>query len=103
MEWLIDALCCADLGLRTEAHRELKAAAGDDFGYRPDSDKRSRRRSLEAWQQWKRKVKAGSEAAAAFLPPKARGTHCHRLTVADGFRPVCAEFLLPKQDELRFV
>ena len=60
VEWLIDALSCADLGLRTEAHRELKAAAGDDFGYRPDSDKRSRRRSLEAWQQWKRKVKAGS-------------------------------------------
>ncbi len=52
IDWLIDGLGSEELELRSAAWRELAALVGDDFGYRPDADKRSRQRAVEVWQQW---------------------------------------------------
>jgi hypothetical protein len=52
IDWLIDGLGSEELELRSAAWRELAALVGDDFGYRPDADKRSRQRAIEVWQQW---------------------------------------------------
>jgi hypothetical protein len=52
VDWLLDALAADELALRREAHRELAAFAGDDFGYRPDAEKRARARAIEVWRQW---------------------------------------------------
>jgi hypothetical protein len=52
LDWLLEGLASEELELRSAAHRELAGLAGDDFGYRPDADKRSRQRSIEVWQQW---------------------------------------------------
>lgn len=52
IDWLIDGLGSEELELRSAAWRELAALAGDDFGYRPDADKRARQRAVEVWQQW---------------------------------------------------
>ena len=66
LDWLIDALSSEELELRTQAHRELQALAGDDFGYRPDGDKRTRLRAIEVWQQWWSDEKARSPRPAAI-------------------------------------
>ncbi|MDP2340721.1 MAG: hypothetical protein Q8O67_07180 [Deltaproteobacteria bacterium] len=66
LDWLIDALSSEELELRTEAHRELQALAGDDFGYRPDGDKRTRARAIEVWQQWWSDEKARAPRPAAI-------------------------------------
>ncbi len=52
LDWLLEGLASEELELRSAAHRELAGLAGDDFGYRPDADKRSRQRSISVWQQW---------------------------------------------------
>lgn len=52
IDWLIDGLGSEELELRSAAWRELAALVGDDFGYRPDADKRARQRAVEVWQQW---------------------------------------------------
>lgn len=52
LDWLIESLGSEELALRTAAHRELRDLAGDDFGYRPDADKRARQRAIDVWQQW---------------------------------------------------
>ena len=65
LDWLIDALSSEELGLRQDAHRELASLAGDDFGYRPDADKRSRTRAIEVWQQWWNEERSRSPRPAA--------------------------------------
>jgi hypothetical protein len=52
VDWLIEGLQSEELSLRQAAHRELAPLTGDDFGYRPDADKRARARAIEVWQQW---------------------------------------------------
>ncbi len=65
LDWLIDALSSEELELRQGAHRELASLAGDDFGYRPDADKRARTRAIEVWQQWWTDEKARAPRPAA--------------------------------------
>lgn len=52
IDWLIDGLGSEELELRSSAWRELTSLVGDDFGYRPDADRRVRQRALAVWQQW---------------------------------------------------
>ncbi|OGQ18644.1 MAG: hypothetical protein A2138_24370 [Deltaproteobacteria bacterium RBG_16_71_12] len=52
VDWLLDGLDSDDRELRTIASLELTALAGDDFGYRPDADKRARQRAAAAFARW---------------------------------------------------
>lgn len=52
VDWLIEGLASEDRELRAIAHVELAALAGDDFGYRPDDDKRKRMRAIATFQTW---------------------------------------------------
>lgn len=52
VDWLIEGLASEDRELRAIAHQELGSLAGDDFGYRPDDDKRARLRAIATFQTW---------------------------------------------------
>ncbi len=52
VDWLLEGLDSDDRELRTLASQELTALVGDDFGYRPDADKRARHRATEAFSRW---------------------------------------------------
>ena len=52
VDWLIEGLSSEDREIRTIAHGELAAIAGDDFGYRPDEPRRSRQRAVAVFQTW---------------------------------------------------
>lgn len=52
VDWLLEGLDHDDRELRTIASLELTALVGDDFGYRPDADKRARQRASAAFSRW---------------------------------------------------
>lgn len=52
VDWLLEGLASDDRELRTIASLELTALVGDDFGYRPDADKRARQRATASFARW---------------------------------------------------
>ena len=52
VDWLVEGLDSEDRELRTVAALELTALAGDDYGYRPDGDKRARQRGTASFARW---------------------------------------------------
>lgn len=52
VDWLIEGLSSEDRELRSLAHVELAALAGDDFGYRPDAARRLRQKAIDLFQAW---------------------------------------------------
>lgn len=52
VDWLLDGLDSEDRELRSIASLELTALSGDDFGYRPDADRRARQRAAAAFARW---------------------------------------------------
>jgi hypothetical protein len=80
IDWLIDGLAAEALELRLAAWRELTTLVGDDFGYRPEADKRARQRALTVWQQWwldeqqlQRRSPAGDVDADANVAASVKG------------------------------
>lgn len=52
VDWLIEGLSSEDRELRSLAHVELAALAGDDFGYRPDAPRRLRQKAVAQFEGW---------------------------------------------------
>ncbi len=64
IDWLIEGLGSEELELRRAAHTELRTVTGDDFGYRPDAERRVRQRAVVVWQQWWSDERKQAEEAA---------------------------------------